>query len=52
MLVLTFGSSFHQHWGIAGLQLIHATVYSLLIAFRNYNWLSLNRLFTRLRPNG
>jgi hypothetical protein len=26
MLVLTFGSSLRQDWGIAGLQLIYATV--------------------------
>ena len=52
ILVLTFGSSLHQDWGIAGLQLIYATVYSLLIAFRKYNLLSLDRLFTRSRRNG
>jgi thiosulfate dehydrogenase [quinone] large subunit len=52
ILVLTLGSTLHQDWEIAGLQLIYATAYSLLIAFRKYNLLSLDRLFARSRRNG
>jgi thiosulfate dehydrogenase [quinone] large subunit len=52
ILVLTFGSALHQDWEIAGLQLIYASVYSLLIAFRKYNLLSLDRLLARSRRNG
>ena len=52
LLVLTFGSSLHQDWEIAGLQLIYAIVYSLLIAFRKYNLLSLDRVIARSRRNG
>ena len=52
ILVLTLGSTLHQDWEIAGLQLIYATVYSILIAFRKYNLLSLDRLFARSRRNG
>lgn len=49
ILLLTFGSTLHQDWEIAGLQLIYAVVYSLLIAFRKYNSISLDRLFS---PSG
>ena len=45
--VLTFGSTLHQDWDIAGLQLIYAVVYFILIAFRRYNLLSLDRLLHR-----
>ena len=45
--VLTFGSSLHQDWNVAGLQLIYAAVYFILIAFRRYNSLSLDRLLQR-----
>ncbi len=43
--VLTFGSTLHQDWDIAGLQLIYAVVYFVLIALRRYNAFSLDRLF-------
>lgn len=49
ILVLTFGSTLHQDWEIAGLQLTYTVVYSLLIAFRKYNAISLDRWFARLR---
>lgn len=49
ILLLTFGSTLHQDWEIAGLQLTYAIVYSLLIAFRKYNSISLDRLFARSR---
>jgi uncharacterized membrane protein YphA (DoxX/SURF4 family) len=45
--VLTFGSTLHQDWDVTGLQLIYAAVYFILIAFRRYNTLSLDRLFQR-----
>ncbi len=44
MIVLTFGSTLHQDWQVAGLQLIYAIVYALLIAFQRYNSWSLDRL--------
>lgn len=47
ILVLTFGTNLHQDWNVAGLQLIYAVVYSLLIAFHRYNAFSLDRLFSR-----
>ncbi len=43
--VLTFGSTLHQDWDIAGLQLIYAVVYFLLIALQRYNAFSLDRVF-------
>ncbi|MGH9718039.1 MAG: DoxX family protein [Candidatus Acidiferrales bacterium] len=47
ILVLTFGSNLHQDWQVAGLQLIYAIAYALLIAFHRYNAFSLDRLFSR-----
>lgn len=47
IVVLTFGSTLHQDWEVAGLQLIYAAVYFLLIAFRRYNALSFDALFHR-----
>jgi thiosulfate dehydrogenase [quinone] large subunit len=44
ILLLTFGSTLHQDWEVAGLQLIYAIVYSLLIAFGKFNSISLDRL--------
>jgi thiosulfate dehydrogenase [quinone] large subunit len=49
ILVLTFGSTLHQDFEIAGLQLTYAVVYSLLIAFRNYNSISLDQLLAHSR---
>jgi thiosulfate dehydrogenase [quinone] large subunit len=45
--VLTFGSTLHQDWDIAGLQLIYATVYFLLLALRRHNALSADGLLSR-----
>jgi len=45
--VLTFGSSLHQDWDVAGLQLIYAVVYFILIALRRFNWLSIDFLVGR-----
>jgi thiosulfate dehydrogenase [quinone] large subunit len=37
ILPLTFGATLNQHWESAGLQLIYATVYASLLAFRYHN---------------
>ncbi len=42
MLSLTFGSSLRQDWASAGLQLIYALLYSILLATREYNKFSLD----------
>lgn len=47
MIVLTFGSTLHQDWQIAGLQLIYAIAYALLIAFQRHNSFSLDRLLSK-----
>ncbi|HVB87202.1 MAG TPA: DoxX family membrane protein [Candidatus Dormibacteraeota bacterium] len=49
ILVLTFGTNLHQDWNVAGLQLIYAVAYALLIAFHRYNAFSLDRLFSRTK---
>jgi thiosulfate dehydrogenase (quinone) large subunit len=46
IVVLTFGSTLHQDWNIAGLQLIYAIVYFILIGWRQYNSLSVDALFS------
>jgi len=47
MIVLTFGSTLHQDWQIAGLQLIYAIAYALLIAFQRHNSFSLDRRLSK-----
>jgi thiosulfate dehydrogenase [quinone] large subunit len=47
MIALTFGSNLHQDWQVAGLQLIYAIAYALLIAFQRYNSLSLDRQLSK-----
>jgi len=42
ILVLTFGSTLRQDWESAGLQLIYALLYAVLLAFRNCNVFSLD----------
>jgi thiosulfate dehydrogenase (quinone) large subunit len=42
ILVLTFGSTLHQDWDVAGLQLIYAAVYAALLAFRDNNAFSVD----------
>jgi thiosulfate dehydrogenase [quinone] large subunit len=37
IIVLTFGISLTQNWSVAGLQLIYAVVYAILLAFAEYN---------------
>jgi thiosulfate dehydrogenase [quinone] large subunit len=44
LLVLTFGSNLRQDWESAGMQLIYASVYAALIAFRSRNVYSLDSL--------
>jgi thiosulfate dehydrogenase [quinone] large subunit len=44
ILTLTFGATFNQDWESAGLQLIYATAYASLLAFRNHNTFSVDEL--------
>ena len=44
IIVLTFGSTLHQDWDSASIQLIYATVYFILIALRSYNEISIDGL--------
>jgi thiosulfate dehydrogenase [quinone] large subunit len=39
---LTFGSALRQDWQAVGLQLIYSVVYSILLAFREYNRFSID----------
>lgn len=47
ILVLTFGTTLHQDWETAGLQLIYAAVYAGLLASRSANHYSADTLFHR-----
>ena len=47
LCVLTFGSTLHQDWNVAGVQLIYAAVYFVLIALRRFNSISVNGLFAK-----
>lgn len=49
ILALTFGATLNQDWESAGLQLIYATVYASLLAFRHLNVVSADGLFERNR---
>jgi thiosulfate dehydrogenase [quinone] large subunit len=42
IIVLTFGSTLRQDWEIAGLQLIYASIYAALLAFRDRNLYSVD----------
>jgi thiosulfate dehydrogenase [quinone] large subunit len=44
--LLTFGSALHQDWDVAGLQLIYAIVYFVLIGLRRFNLFSVDGLFS------
>jgi thiosulfate dehydrogenase (quinone) large subunit len=46
-LVLTFGATLNQDWESAGLQLVYATVYASLLAFRHHNSFSADGLLQR-----
>jgi thiosulfate dehydrogenase [quinone] large subunit len=47
ILTLTFGATRNQDWESAGLQLIYATVYASLLAFRHHNAFSADELLRR-----
>jgi thiosulfate dehydrogenase [quinone] large subunit len=47
ILTLTFGSTLNQDWESAGLQLIYATVFASLLAFRHHNAFSADGLLER-----
>lgn len=47
MLVLTFGSTLHQDWNIAAIQLAYAVVYAALLAFNGVDTCSLDMLLKR-----
>lgn len=47
MVVLTFGSCVVQDWSSAGIQLVYALVYALLLSLRGYNGWCVDRLFHR-----
>lgn len=42
ILTLTFGATLNQDWESAGLQLVYATVYASLLAFRHHNTFSVD----------
>jgi thiosulfate dehydrogenase (quinone) large subunit len=44
LIALTFGSTLRQDWASAGLQLIYAVVYAILLTFRSRNVYSLDAL--------
>jgi thiosulfate dehydrogenase (quinone) large subunit len=47
ILLLTFGTALRQDWETAGLQLTYALVFGLLLVFREWNRLSLDRLLSQ-----
>ena len=49
---LTFGAALRQDWDSAGLQLIYALVYSILLASREYNLLSVDGWLAALQRRG
>jgi thiosulfate dehydrogenase [quinone] large subunit len=51
ILALTFGATLSQDWESAGLQLIYATVYASLLAFRYHNAFSVDGLLRRNPSN-
>jgi thiosulfate dehydrogenase [quinone] large subunit len=42
LATLTFGSALHQDWNAAGIQLIYALVYAVLLGLREHNLISLD----------
>jgi thiosulfate dehydrogenase [quinone] large subunit len=48
ILVLTFGAGLQQNWEIAGLELIYAAVYGILLAFSGANHYSIDNLYERI----
>jgi thiosulfate dehydrogenase [quinone] large subunit len=49
---LTFGAALRQDWDSAGLQLIYALLYAILLASREYNVLSVDRWLAALLGRG
>jgi hypothetical protein len=49
---LTFGAALRQDWDSAGLQLIYALVYAILLASREYNLLSVDGWLAALQRRG
>ncbi|MGC2163847.1 MAG: DoxX family membrane protein [Silvibacterium sp.] len=49
LATLTFGSSLHQDWNAAGIQLVYALIYSALLGLRQYNLFSLDAWIFRRR---
>jgi thiosulfate dehydrogenase (quinone) large subunit len=49
---LTFGAALRQDWDSAGLQLIYALLYAILLACREYNLLSLDGWLAALQGRG
>lgn len=49
MAVLTFGASLLQDWNVAGVQMIYAVVYFLLLAFAEHNQWSIDGLVEHYR---
>ena len=47
ILILTFGSALVQDWEIAGLQLIYALVYAVLLFLLSYNEYSADAVISR-----
>jgi len=49
MVVLTFGASLLQDWNVAGVQLVYAIAYFLLLAFAEHNQWSIDGLVEHYR---
>jgi thiosulfate dehydrogenase [quinone] large subunit len=49
---LTFGAALRQDWDSAGLQLIYALLYAILLASREYNVISLDGWLAPLQGRG
>jgi len=49
ILSLTFGATLRQDWESAGLQLIYALLYAILLATREYNKFSIDAWITAIR---
>ena len=49
---LTFGAALRQDWDSAGLQLIYSPLYAILLASREYNFLSVDGWLAALQGRG
>jgi len=52
IVILTFGATIHQDWESAGLQLIYAAVYAVLLAHSEHNVYSADALMQRYSSKG